>query len=278
MINPQTRQNLVSEAMGDGLGVFDPQLQKSYILNATSALVFQHADGETTPEQLTDRVGRKFNVARSEAEQMVWLALGELEKSNLLQEKVTTTQAPRHLISRRQVFTAFAAAGLSLALLPVVAPLSVPNTSLMAAPVLQSDTTTPPPVTTTTTPPPPPVYSFTGFFAPVDNQPVVNEVKAGRSIPVKFSLNGDHGLNIIASGYPISYPVACGGGYVDPIGDSETTTSPSGLSYDASSDQYTYVWKTDKSWAGSCRTFQLRLTDPSGQHSDSNHFANFSFK
>lgn len=45
-------------------------------------------------------------------------------------------------------------------------------------------------------------HNFTGFFRPVDNQPEVNSVKAGQAIPVKFSLSGDKGRNIIAAGYP----------------------------------------------------------------------------
>jgi hypothetical protein len=39
------------------------------------------------------------------------------------------------------------------------------------------------------------------------------------------------------------------------------TAGASSLSYDASSGQYTYVWKTDKSWAKSCRRLVMRFTD-----------------
>ena len=35
----------------------------------------------------------------------------------------------------------------------------------------------------------------------------------------------------------------------------------SGLSYDPDTDRYTYVWKTDKAWGGSCRELQIKLTD-----------------
>ena len=41
----------------------------------------------------------------------------------------------------------------------------------------------------------------------------------------------------------------------------EETTSESGLSYDAASDTYTYVWKTDKSWEGTCRQLIVKLND-----------------
>ncbi|WP_131735972.1 PxKF domain-containing protein [Actinomadura roseirufa] len=123
--------------------------------------------------------------------------------------------------------------------------------------------------TTTTITPAGPTYTFTGFFAPVNNPPVLNTVNAGRSIPVKFSLNGDQGLNVLADGSPYSKATTCGTGTQDPV---ETTTdSNSGLTYDPGTGRYTYVWKTDKNWAGTCRTFHLKLAD------GSDHTANFQF-
>ena len=53
---------------------------------------------------------------------------------------------------------------------------------------------------------PPP---FGGFFQPVEDPPKVNTVKAGRAVPVKFTLGGDHGLNIFAYGYPQSQHIQC---------------------------------------------------------------------
>ena len=35
------------------------------------------------------------------------------------------------------------------------------------------------------------------------------------------------------------------------------------LRYDSASGQYIYTWKTDKTWAGTCRQFSLRLADGS---------------
>lgn len=114
-------------------------------------------------------------------------------------------------------------------------------------------------------------YSFTGFFQPVDNLPILNVVKAGRAIPMKFSLDGPQGLNIFAAGYPSSALVTCGTTAENAIEETVTAGSSS-LSYDASNDQYTYVWKTNQTWADTCRTLVLRLND--GTH----HRANFKFK
>ena len=115
-------------------------------------------------------------------------------------------------------------------------------------------------------------YDFTGFFQPVDNLPVVNTVKAGQAIPIKFSLGGDQGLDIFASGYPTSEQIACdSGASLDGI-ESTVTAGGSSLTYDALTDTYTYVWKTEKAWANTCRQFNLGLSD------GSSHSAVFQFK
>ena len=74
MENPRKRTTIASVAGGDGLHVTDQQ--QAYALNTTSALVWQHCDGQTTPEQLTDLLRQKCNVSRAQAEQLTWLASG----------------------------------------------------------------------------------------------------------------------------------------------------------------------------------------------------------
>ena len=107
-------------------------------------------------------------------------------------------------------------------------------------------------------------YQFEGFFPPVDNSPVLNIMKAGQSVPVKFRLGGYHGLEIFEVGYPASTSIGCSGSAgVDVV---ETTTAgTSGLQYDSTTDQYTYVWKTDRSWADSCRQLVLHFKEDSVQ-------------
>jgi len=106
-------------------------------------------------------------------------------------------------------------------------------------------------------------FDFSGFFPPVDNPPAVNVVNAGRAIPVKFSLSGDKGLNIFAEGFPVSQQIACDDGAPASEIEQTVTAGESSLSYDAESDTYTYVWKTEDSWAGTCRQLILRLSDGS---------------
>ena len=104
-------------------------------------------------------------------------------------------------------------------------------------------------------------WRFGGFKGPVDPPPTVNTVKAGASVPVKFSLNGNRGLSIFAAGYPrVVLPPSCGSGTSDEI-EQTVTAGGSSLTYDALTGLYTYVWKTQKAWAGSCRRLELKFSD-----------------
>lgn len=114
------------------------------------------------------------------------------------------------------------------------------------------------------------LYNFTGFFSPVNNAPTLNSVNAGRAIPVKFSLSGNKGLNIFAVNNPYSTSLNCSTN--DPGVDVTETVTAGGSSLSYSTDQYVYTWKTESSWAGTCRQLVVTLNDGSV------HVANFKFK
>jgi hypothetical protein len=103
-------------------------------------------------------------------------------------------------------------------------------------------------------------WPFGGFQSPVDPLPALNSAKAGSAIPVKFSLGGNRGLAIFASGYPKAVAITCPGGAVAPI-EELAAGSTSGLTYDATADRYQYTWKTEKSQAGKCYRLDLKFVD-----------------
>jgi hypothetical protein len=111
------------------------------------------------------------------------------------------------------------------------------------------------------------VSAFTGFFAPVDNPPIVNVVTAGKAIPVIFSLGGDRGLAIFAAGSPRVVTIPCGAGAPTDAIETTVTANSSGLQYDAATGRYTYVWKTQKNWSG-CRRLELAFVDGSVRAAD----------
>ena len=121
MENPRKRTTVTTAAGGDGLQVFDHQRQQAYALNTTSALVWQHCDGQTTPEQLMELLRQSCNVSAAQAEQLTWLALDELGKANLLEAEVARPRPLSSKVTRRQMLTTFATAGAALAVVPMVA-------------------------------------------------------------------------------------------------------------------------------------------------------------
>jgi hypothetical protein len=94
-------------------------------------------------------------------------------------------------------------------------------------------------------------YDFDGFYSPLVSEPASTTLKAGDAVPVKFSLRGDRGLEVIsrAAWRP------CG------VTTDDSSTASGSLSYSAGPDRYAFSWTTAKSWAGSCREFLLTLRD-----------------
>jgi len=109
------------------------------------------------------------------------------------------------------------------------------------------------------------IYDFNGFFSPLENPGhlagLLNVVKAGAAVPVKFSLHGNQGLGVLATGTPTSTSMTCDSHAATDALEETSGSGASGLAYDAAADTYRLVWKTDKSWAGSCRRLNLRLAD-----------------
>jgi hypothetical protein len=118
------------------------------------------------------------------------------------------------------------------------------------------------------------VFSFSGFRSPIAALPTLNSTKAGSSVPVKFSLAGNKGLDIFAAGSPSSKSLTCSASAtVKTITETAAGGGSGGsLTYDPLTDVYTYAWKTDKAWAGTCRTLVVKLTD------GIERTANFQFK
>ena len=105
------------------------------------------------------------------------------------------------------------------------------------------------------------LYDFSGFFSPAAAYPTASPMKAGENVPLKFSLNGDQGLDVFAAGSPAW--AACG---------SDAATGADGsLAYNGSNDRYTYLASTSKSWAGTCRDLTVTLRDGTA------HRARFTF-
>jgi hypothetical protein len=101
------------------------------------------------------------------------------------------------------------------------------------------------------------VWPFSGFLAPFADDPAVSTVNAGDALPLRFSLSGYRGMDVLASGYPVWTSYACESPVRADVGMVATGT----LDYNAKLDRYTYGWQTERSWAGSCMQLVLKLRD-----------------
>lgn len=115
------------------------------------------------------------------------------------------------------------------------------------------------------------VYGFEGFHAPVQNAPAINRAAAGEVVPIRFTLQGEWGPNVLKDGSPMVRGIDCA------TGDAYETTGatsagPSGLSYHPQTGAYAFMWKTDAAWKGSCRRLVLEFRDGSTRS------AEFSFR
>jgi hypothetical protein len=118
-------------------------------------------------------------------------------------------------------------------------------------------------------------YEFTGFSSPINGDGVLNQVKAGRPVPLKWRLTTTDGLpvtNLDPADVRVTVTeLTCSvGSTVDAV--EEYSTGSSGLQ-NLGDGYYQWNWKTAKSYAGSCKTMTLSL----GGSYDLKHDALFKF-
>lgn len=122
MNKPKTRnENIVVQEMEKEILIYDLKENKAFCLNETAALIYQFCDGERTVSEITQTLNKTLKQSVSEG--LVWLALDNFKKDNLLEEN-EQFQIDFNGLSRRQVIKK---AGLaSMTALPIVASLVAP--------------------------------------------------------------------------------------------------------------------------------------------------------
>ena len=117
---------IVKELDGETL-VYDMERDKAHCLNNTAALVWRNCDGQRTVAQLREVVEK--NAGSPVPEEMVWLALDQLENFKLL---VETPAKPFQLtgMSRRSLVKRIGFAALAL---PVIISISAPPAQAQAS-------------------------------------------------------------------------------------------------------------------------------------------------
>jgi hypothetical protein len=130
-MKPRARvEDLVVEELDGETLVYDLRHDKAHCLNATAARVWRCCDGRTSVRQMAIRLGGEL--AQPVDEDLVWLALRQLDRARLLQTAPAWPAGPP--TSRRSVLRRLgAAAALAPLVLSIVAPEAVEGASCNAA-------------------------------------------------------------------------------------------------------------------------------------------------
>jgi hypothetical protein len=123
--NLQARtEGLVIQEMSDEVLVYDLNTNKAHSLNRTAASVWKKCDGKNSVSDIAALLESEFKTPVQE--DLVWLAIDQLGKDDLLQAKQITS--PISGMSRREVVKRIGLA--SVVALPIVASLIAPSTAL----------------------------------------------------------------------------------------------------------------------------------------------------
>lgn len=112
------REGLNVHAIGGEVLVFDTANETAHALNGPAAFVWQAADGTRTVDEIARAMSRQFG-ATADA-QVVWYALEQLSKKNLLQDPMRVPVAMQGL-TRRQLLKRAVAGALLLAVVTSIA-------------------------------------------------------------------------------------------------------------------------------------------------------------
>ncbi len=105
-------------------------------------------------------------------------------------------------------------------------------------------------------------WTLDGFYKPVDMGGVVNTVKAGSTVPLKFNVfKGSERLTSNIGATFSAKKVTCGSTPVTDAIEEFTTTGSTSLRYDTTSQQWIQNWATPKSGAGSCYRVTMTTAD-----------------
>ena len=115
------KQDLVTRQLPGELLIYDLQRHKLFCLNQSAAIVWKSCNGKRTLADLTAELQRHHESPIDE--QVVWLALDQLQKSNLLRMRFSPSSQLR--ISRRGLIRAGMATAIALPVITmIVAPIA----------------------------------------------------------------------------------------------------------------------------------------------------------
>ncbi|MFN3418309.1 MAG: PqqD family protein [Pyrinomonadaceae bacterium] len=116
-------KGLVVQEVPNEVLVYDLETDKAHCLNETAAAVWRACDGNRSVREIADSVG--LMLGKELSDDLVWLAIDQLNEHGLLQRNVTTKFNGQ---SRREALKKIGIA--SMVALPIIASLAAPKSVL----------------------------------------------------------------------------------------------------------------------------------------------------
>jgi hypothetical protein len=124
MIPQPRREGLLVQELGQEIIIYDQRRNLCHSLNPTAALVWRHCDGQTTITEIAALLAQEND--SPQGEELVWLAVKQLEKAGLLREPIRRTTEDVK-ISRRNLLRKIGLAGGVTLFLPVISSIVAPR-------------------------------------------------------------------------------------------------------------------------------------------------------
>ncbi|MDX6611706.1 MAG: hypothetical protein QOD75_892 [Blastocatellia bacterium] len=122
---PKARRNkLVIQELSDEVLVYDQESDQAHCLNQTAALVWKQCDGQTDVATIAARLGDETQTKVDE--RLVWFALDQLGRDNLLDESLAAPAFMAGMTRRQMVRTMGLAAAIAV---PVITSIVAPTTA-----------------------------------------------------------------------------------------------------------------------------------------------------
>ena len=118
------KQGLVVKEVCNEILIYDTERDKAHCLNQSAALVWKYCDGRRDASSIARVMERELNVTIDE--QVVWFALMQLEKDNLLETKLAPPSLLAGMNRRQMMRTLGVATAVAVPLVTsIVAPTAV---------------------------------------------------------------------------------------------------------------------------------------------------------
>ncbi len=116
--------DLVIQDTGDETLVYDMKNENAHHLNSTMSLIWKYCDGKTNFQEIKDELSKTLKIKVDD--DLVFLALSELKKSDLIEEGVEKNEFDS--LSRRKVLLKYALPAVAI---PMVMSLVTPTNAQM---------------------------------------------------------------------------------------------------------------------------------------------------